>query len=116
AQRPPHTLLERFHWRVRRHPGRILLRFQDQELSYGDLELWSNRAARVLRQRLRPQRGEPVAVLLPNGPPYVWTWLALAKLGCPMACLNSNARGPALRRALEAAGVQSVITSAGEDG
>ncbi|KAM9510596.1 long-chain fatty acid transport protein 2-like [Guaruba guarouba] len=112
AQRPPSTLLERFHWRVQRQPGRILLRFQDQELSYGDLELWSNRAARVLRRRLRPRRGEPVAVFLPNGPHYVGTWLALAKLGCPMACVNSNARGPALRGALEAAGVQSVIASA----
>ncbi|NXD74828.1 S27A2 synthetase, partial [Eolophus roseicapillus] len=111
ARNPPVTLLERFHWHVRHHPSRILLRCRDQELSYGDLELWSNRAARVLSERLRLRAGDVVAAFLLNGAPYVWTWLALAKLRCPMACVNTNVRGPALRRAVEEAGAVAVIAS-----
>ncbi|NXD18402.1 S27A2 synthetase, partial [Nothocercus nigrocapillus] len=72
------------------------------------------RAARALAQRPGLRRGQTVAVFLPNCPTYVWTWLALAKLGCAMACLNSNARGRVLRHALAAAEATVMLASPGE--
>ncbi|NXI71716.1 S27A2 synthetase, partial [Anseranas semipalmata] len=65
-------------------------------------------------QRLGLRPGQTVAVFLPNSPTYVWTWLALAKLGCAMACLNCNVRGRALLHALAAARAAVVLASAGE--
>ncbi|NWR96095.1 S27A2 synthetase, partial [Furnarius figulus] len=110
ARRPPETLLDVFVLHARRRPRHPLLLFQGETHTYGDVDLQSNRAAWALRARLGlGEGGEVVAVFLPNSPTYVWTWLALAKLGCAMACVNTNARGRALRHALEAAGAAVLL-------
>ncbi|NXY26826.1 S27A2 synthetase, partial [Atrichornis clamosus] len=114
--RPAVTLLDVFRLHARRRPRRPLLLFQDEVYTYEDVERRSNRAAWALSRRLGLRSGRTVAVLLPNGPGYVWTWLALAKLGCAMACLNCNVRGRALRHALEAAQATVVLASPGERG
>ncbi|NWX45520.1 S27A2 synthetase, partial [Steatornis caripensis] len=113
-RRPPVTLLDVFQQHARRRPHRPLLRFQDEVYTYDAVERRSNRAARVFSRRLGLRPGQTVAVFLPNEPAYVWTWLALAKLGCPMACLNYNVRGRALRHALAAAQAALMLASAGE--
>ncbi|XP_025914968.1 very long-chain acyl-CoA synthetase-like [Apteryx rowi] len=111
ARRPPVTLLDIFRAHASRQPRRPLLRFQDELYTYGDAERRSSRVARALARHLGLRRGQTVAVFLPNCPTYVWTWLALAKLGCAMACLNSNARGRALRHALAAAKAAVMLAS-----
>ncbi|NXQ84061.1 S27A2 synthetase, partial [Nyctibius grandis] len=104
TRRPPVTLLEVFQGHVRRRPRWPLLLFREDVYTYEDVDRWSNRAARCFSRLLELQPGRAVAVFLPNDPTYVWTWLALAKLACPMACLNCNARGRALRHAVATAG------------
>ncbi|NWS64856.1 S27A2 synthetase, partial [Chunga burmeisteri] len=113
-RQPSITLLDVFQEHVRRRPRWPLLRFQDEIYTYEDMERRSNRAARVFSRHLGLQSGQTVAVFLPNEPTYVWTWLALAKLGCPMACLNYNVRGRALQHALAAAQATLVLASPGE--
>ncbi|XP_049648790.1 long-chain fatty acid transport protein 5 [Accipiter gentilis] len=110
-RQPPVTLLDVFQEHVRRQPRWPLLRFQDEVYTYEDIERWSNRAARVFSRHLELQPGRTVAVFLPNEPSYVWTWLALAKLSCPMACLNCNVRGRALQHALAAAQATLILAS-----
>ncbi|NXF14006.1 S27A2 synthetase, partial [Smithornis capensis] len=116
SRRPALALLDVFQLHAREHPKKPLLRFQDEVHTYEDVDLRSNRAAWALWRRLGLSGGSTVAVFLPNSPTYVWTWLALAKLGCAMACVNTNARGRALRHALEAAGTTVMLASPGESG
>ncbi|NXL14482.1 S27A2 synthetase, partial [Setophaga kirtlandii] len=116
ATKPATTLLDVFRQHVRRRPRHPLLLFQEQVLTFEDVELLSNRAAWALQKRAGLRRGQAAAVFLPNEPAYLWTWLALAKLGCPMACLNCNVRGRALRHALEAAEATVMLASPGERG
>ncbi|NXM55115.1 S27A2 synthetase, partial [Illadopsis cleaveri] len=116
SRRPPVTLLELFQQHARRRPRQPLLLFQDEVYTFEDVERRSNRAAWALRRRLGLRAGRTVAVFLPNEPAYLWTWLALAKLGCPMACLNCNVRGRALRHALDSARATLVLASPGERG
>ncbi|XP_072703718.1 long-chain fatty acid transport protein 5 [Ciconia boyciana] len=111
SRRPPITLLDVFQEHARLRPRWPLLRFQDEVYTYEDVERRSNRAAWVFSRRLGLQPAQTVAVFLPNEPTYVWTWLALAKLGCLMACLNCNVRGRALRHALAAARATLVLAS-----
>ncbi|NXS38996.1 S27A2 synthetase, partial [Balaeniceps rex] len=111
---PPITLLDVFQEHARRRPRWPLLRFQDEVYTYEDIERRSNQAARVFSRHLGLQPGQTVAVFLPNEPTYVWTWLALAKLGCLMACLNCNVRGRALRHAVATAQATLVLASPGE--
>ncbi|NXH44577.1 S27A2 synthetase, partial [Dicaeum eximium] len=125
-RRPAVTLLDAFVRHARRSPRRALLRFQDRVYTFEDLDRLSNRAAWALARRLGLLAGRTVAVFLPNEPAYLWTWLALAKLGCPMACLNCqvrgralrncNVRGRALRHALQAAQATVMLASPGERG
>ncbi|XP_068277912.1 long-chain fatty acid transport protein 2-like [Nyctibius grandis] len=112
TRRPPVTLLEVFQGHVRRRPRWPLLLFREDVYTYEDVDRWSNRAARCFSRLLELQPGHAVAVFLPNDPTYVWTWLALAKLACPMACLNCNARGRALRHAVATAGATVVLAGA----
>ncbi|NWJ11298.1 S27A2 synthetase, partial [Crypturellus undulatus] len=114
ARQPPVTLLDVFRGHARRRPRRALLRFGEELYTYGDVERRSNRVARALARHPGLRRGQTVAVFLPNCPAYVWTWLALAKLGCAMACVNSNARGRVLRHALATAEAAVMLTSPGE--
>ncbi|NXJ03264.1 S27A2 synthetase, partial [Odontophorus gujanensis] len=111
---PPVTLLHVFQSHARRRPRHPLLLFQDEVYTYGDVERRSNRAGRAFALRLGLRPGQTVAVFLPNVPAYVWTWLALAKLGCAMACLNCNVRGRALLHARSAARADVVLSCSGE--
>ncbi|XP_010726583.1 very long-chain acyl-CoA synthetase-like [Meleagris gallopavo] len=110
SRRPPITLLQVFQSHARRRPQHPLLLFQDEVHTFGDVERKSNRAARAFALHLGLQPGQTVAVFLPNVPSYVWTWLALAKLGCAMACLNCNVRGRALLHARSAARADIVLS------
>ncbi|NXB99045.1 S27A2 synthetase, partial [Orthonyx spaldingii] len=116
SRRPAVTLLDVFRQHARSRPRQPLLLFQDEIYTYEDVERLSNRAAWALSRRLALSSGRTVAAFLPNEPTYLWTWLALAKLGCPVACLNCNVRGRALRHALEAAQATLVLASPGERG
>ncbi|NXE85708.1 S27A2 synthetase, partial [Cochlearius cochlearius] len=113
-RRPAVTLLDVFQAHARRRPRWPLLLFQDEVYTYEDMDRRSNRAARVFSRRLGLRPGQAVAVFLPNEPAYVWTWLALAKLGCLMACLNCNVRARALQHAVAAARAALVLASPGE--
>ncbi|XP_021238311.1 bile acyl-CoA synthetase [Numida meleagris] len=110
SRQPPITLLQVFQSHARRRPHHPLLLFQDEVHTFGDMERRSNRAARAFALRLGLRPGQTVAVFLPNVPAYVWTWLALAKLGCAMACLNCNVRGRALLHARSAAQADVVLS------
>ncbi|NXO91846.1 S27A2 synthetase, partial [Certhia brachydactyla] len=114
SRRPALTLLDVFRQHARLQPGRPLLFFQDEVYTFEDVDRRSDRAAWALSGRLGLSGGDTVAVFLPNEPAYLWTWLALAKLGCAMACLNCNVRGRALRHALQAAGATLVLASPSE--
>ncbi|NXU39875.1 S27A2 synthetase, partial [Drymodes brunneopygia] len=116
SRRPAVTLLDVFRQHARRRPRHPLLLFQGDTYTYGDIERLSNRAAWALSRHVGLRSGDTVAVYLPNEPAYLWTWLALAKLGCAMACLNCNVRARALRHALDAAGATVMLASPGERG
>ncbi|NXU62938.1 S27A2 synthetase, partial [Horornis vulcanius] len=114
SRSPAVTLLDVFRQHARSRPRRPLLRFQEEVYTFEDVEVLSNRAAWALGRRLGLRSGGTAAVLLPNEPAYLWTWLALAKLGCAMACVNCNVRGRALRHALQAARATVLLASPGE--
>ncbi|NXI48244.1 S27A2 synthetase, partial [Galbula dea] len=114
SRSPPTTLLKVFQQHAASRPHHLLLRFQEEVYTYQEMDLRSNQAARVFAKSLELQAGQSVAVFLPNHPSYVWTWLALAKLGCPMACLNCNVRGQALRHALASAEATRMLASPGK--
>ncbi|MET0507747.1 MAG: AMP-binding protein [Burkholderiaceae bacterium] len=70
-------------------PDRPAVLFRDHQLSYGALELRSNRLAHALRA-LGLKRGDRVAIVSPNRPEIVELECALYKLGLVKVALNSR--------------------------
>lgn len=112
--KPFYSIVDCFLDAAKRHPNKVFLLFEGQEYSYGDVDKRSNKVARALQAAVGLKGGETVALFLANEPSVVWTWLGLAKLGCPAALLNFNIRSKSLLHCFSCCGAKVIITSAGK--
>ncbi|MGE5624349.1 MAG: amino acid adenylation domain-containing protein [Bacillota bacterium] len=69
---------------------------QDERLSYGELETWSNRLARTLREQ-GCARGDRVCLLMPKSPLAIASLVGIYKAGCLYVPLDPS--GPVSRLA-----------------
>uniref|UniRef100_H2TIK0 long-chain-fatty-acid--CoA ligase n=1 Tax=Takifugu rubripes TaxID=31033 RepID=H2TIK0_TAKRU len=95
-----------------KHPRKTFLLFEGREYSYSDVDRQSNKVARALQAAAGLREGDTVALFLANEPSFVWTWLGLAKLGCPAALLNFNIRSKSLLHCFSCCGAKVIVTSA----
>ncbi|MFT3871866.1 MAG: AMP-binding protein [Nocardioides sp.] len=84
------------------------LLWQGETFTYRDLDEWTNRYANGLAQ-LGVGRGDHVALLLPNGPEFLWTLWGLGKLGAVAVPLNTAAKGEMLRYFLDQSDVTTIV-------
>ncbi|XP_075711282.1 long-chain fatty acid transport protein 2-like [Rhinoderma darwinii] len=106
---PSKGMLTVFLQHVSTRPHKTFILYQDQAYTYKDIDLKSNQAAWALSQYGNLKNGNCVAVFLGNEPAYIWLWLALAKLGCPMACLNYNIRAKSFLHCFQCSGAKILI-------
>uniref|UniRef100_A0A9J8AHW7 long-chain-fatty-acid--CoA ligase n=1 Tax=Cyprinus carpio carpio TaxID=630221 RepID=A0A9J8AHW7_CYPCA len=109
---PCYTILDRFADIARSHPQKPFLVFEGEVFSYRDADRISNRIANALRERALVHAGQTVALFHGNAPQYVCTWLALAKLGCTVALLNTNLRSRSLLHCCDCCCATALITDA----
>ncbi|XP_012670370.2 very long-chain acyl-CoA synthetase-like [Clupea harengus] len=95
-RRPLFLAVDRFIEQSALHPNRTFVLFENKSYSYQDADRESNKIANALRAYSRLQAGEAAALFMGNEPTFMFTWLALAKLGCPVAFLNHNIRSKSL--------------------
>lgn len=94
--------------RGRDDAARPFCRFGDGVLTFGDLDREVNRLANGLtRSGVGP--GDRVAVMLPNHPDHLLTFLALAKLGATQVPINVHLKGLGLRHLLEHSEARVVV-------
>jgi acetyl-CoA synthetase len=98
-----------------REPDRIALTFVGadstaRDYSYGDLRAWSNRLANLLRG-LGTERGDRVAVLLPQAPETAVGHIAIYKLGAIAVPLFVLFGPEALQYRLGNSGAKAVLTN-----
>ncbi|XP_034390974.1 very long-chain acyl-CoA synthetase-like isoform X3 [Cyclopterus lumpus] len=111
SSKPFYSVLDCFLDAVKRHPTKVFVHFEGREYSYGDMDKRSNKVARALQAEARLKEGDSVALFLANEPSFVWTWLGLAKLGCPAALLNFNIRSKSLLHCFSCCGAKVLIAS-----
>ncbi|XP_040895032.1 hsFATP2a_ACSVL_like domain-containing protein [Toxotes jaculatrix] len=109
--KPFYSILDCFLDAAKRHPSKIFLHFEGRDYSYGEVDKQSNKVARALQADARLKEGDTVALFLANEPSFVWTWLGLAKLGCPAALLNFNIRSKSLLHCFSCCGAKVIIAS-----
>ena len=109
-----YSVLDCFLDAVKSHPNKIFVHFEGREYTYGEVDKQSNKVARALQTEARLKEGDAVALFLANEPSFIWTWLGLAKLGCPAALLNVNIRSKSLLHCFSCCGAKVIIASEGE--
>lgn len=94
---------------VDRFENNTALVFEDEQYTYRQLDALANRFA-AWADANSIQRGQTVAVLLPNRAEYIPAWMGLTKVGVTAALINSNLSGAALAHGLSISGAAHVVT------
>ena len=113
-RRPLFLAVDRFIEQSALHPNRTFVLFENKSYSYQDADRESNKIANALRAYSRLQAGEAAALFMGNEPTFMFTWLALAKLGCPVAFLNHNIRSKSLLHCFSCCDAKVLIAAVGK--
>uniref|UniRef100_A0A672SIZ0 Long-chain-fatty-acid--CoA ligase n=1 Tax=Sinocyclocheilus grahami TaxID=75366 RepID=A0A672SIZ0_SINGR len=109
---PFYSIVDCFLEAVKKHPRKAFIHFEGKTYSYEEVDKESNKVANALRSEAGLREGDSVALFLGNEPRFVWTWLGLAKLGCPAALLNFNIRSRSLLHCFSCCGAKVLIAAA----
>ena len=77
-------LLER---QVEKYPDKVFLYFEDERITYQDFDHMVNRIANGFK-KMGVKKGDMVAIMLPNSPEFLYTWMGLAKIGAIEVPIN----------------------------
>ena len=89
---------------------KIAIYYQDQKISYGDLNLTANRIANSLRNK-GVKKGENVAILLPNRPEFVQSFFGIVKAGAVAVLINTSLKTEEIEYILHDSKSRYLITS-----
>jgi acyl-CoA synthetase (AMP-forming)/AMP-acid ligase II len=93
-------------------PDRVFLAVDDSSLSYGEADRLSSALARsLLAAGFGP--GSRAALLFPNGPDFVVSWLALVRIGAVSVPLSTFSTSPELVGLLRGADVTLLLAATG---
>lgn len=112
-RRPLFFVLDRFLEQTAAHPDKRFIVFENESYSFVDADRRSNKIANALQASSKYEPGCTVALFMGNEPAYLFTWLALAKLGSPVALLNHNIRSKSLLHCFSCCNAQVLIAAAG---
>jgi crotonobetaine/carnitine-CoA ligase len=96
----PRVLGELIEDRAKRNEHKIFLRFKDRNISYGEMNRFSNRCANAF-QELGIVKGDKVSIMLPNCPEFLYLWFGLAKCGAVEVPVNTSYKGEFLRHIVD---------------
>lgn len=82
--------------KARLHKDRVFLSFEDEKVTYEQLDLLSNRFANRFRD-LGLQKGDKVAIMMKNHPNFLYVWFGSAKLGAVEVPINTAYKGDLLK-------------------
>jgi crotonobetaine/carnitine-CoA ligase len=83
----------------RTHKDRVFLFYQDETVTYEQLDYVSNQFAQGLRE-FGLQKNDKIAVMMQNHPNYLYTWFGAVKLGAVEVPINTAYKGDLLRHVI----------------
>lgn len=97
--------------RAQQDGDRPYLRWADRSFTFAETDRLSRAVARGLLSR-GLGRGDRIAMLLPNGPEFVWTWYGCALIGATMVPINSTYVGEMFDYVLRDSGARGLVIHA----
>jgi len=70
-----------------KYPDKIFLYFTEEEITYQNFNIIVNRIANAFK-KMGIKKGEMVAIMLPNSPEFLYTWMGLNKIGAIEVPIN----------------------------
>lgn len=107
------TYLDCFLYQAREKPNKPFIIFENQTLTYRDVDRRSNQFASAFRMEGSLKQGDIVALLMFNEPDFICAWLGLCKLGCKVAFLNVNIKAKILLHCFQSCGAKTLVVGAG---
>ena len=86
--------------RLKRNAGKVFMRFKEQQITYDELDRYSNRCANAFLD-LGIGKGDKVSIMLANQPEFIYLWFGLAKIGGVEVPVNTNYKGEFLRHIVD---------------
>lgn len=112
-KRPFFFVLDRFLEQTAANPDKTFVVFENESYSYADADKTSNKTANALQALPGYKAGDTVALFMGNEPAFIFTWLALTKLGSPVSFLNQNIRSKSLLHCFNCCKARVLIAASG---
>jgi len=90
---------------------KVFLLFEDQKITYGELNQRTNRVANGL-SRLGIKAGDGIAIMMPNHPDWLYAFFATQKLGTYSVPVNVALKGEGLEYILNHSEAKAIFVSA----
>ncbi|XP_062410871.1 long-chain fatty acid transport protein 6 [Sardina pilchardus] len=103
------TYLDCFVHQARTTPGKPFIVFENQSLTYQDVDVRSNKFANVFKNEGGLKQGDIVALLMSNEPDFICVWFGLCKLGCEVAFLNFNIKSKSFLHCFQSCGAKTLV-------
>jgi long-chain acyl-CoA synthetase len=103
---PLHGLLQET---AEKYPQKVALSYCEKEITYSLLDSLSNQFANVLAE-LGVERGDRVAVFLPNIPQFIITYFGALRAGAVVTAISSLHREREVEHQLNDSGAKTIIT------
>jgi acyl-CoA synthetase (AMP-forming)/AMP-acid ligase II len=81
------TIGELLEKQTENYSERVFLYFEDQEITYQGFNLTVNRIANAFK-RMGVEKGNRMAIMLPNSPEFLYVWMGLNKIGVVEVPIN----------------------------
>lgn len=104
----PNLLQDWVTLQAERRPGELAVVGDSRAFTYGELEAFSNRLARLLREN-GCKRGDRVCLLLPKRPEAIAAILAIYKAGCIYVPLDPSSPAARLMKIINACGSKLIL-------
>jgi len=91
-----------------KYSDKTYLYYEDQEVSYRDFNETSNKVANSFKA-LDVDKGQMVAVMLPNCPEYLYSWMGLNKIGAIEVPINTGFQENEIEYILHHSGSSAIV-------
>ncbi|KAM4528056.1 long-chain fatty acid transport protein 6 [Odontesthes bonariensis] len=106
------TYLDCFLYQAKKNPQKPFILFENQILTYQDVDRRSNKFANAFRTAASVKQGDVVALLMSNEPDFICVWLGLCKVGCIATFLNVTIKAKSLLHCLQTCGAKTLVVGA----
>lgn len=95
-------------YRAKEKPNKRFIRFEDSDMTYQEFHAGGNKVANALSS-LNLSKGDTCAVMLPNCPEFLKTWLGITRIGVTEVPVNTGLRGDLLVYILNQAKCKTIV-------